>query len=463
MPAAHEKKLTIEAFADSGFKGFRVRVDAPSRGIPTPSFAHGRVYFGGGYGSYEVYALEARTGAQVWQLRTTDDGPTAVTVAGRYAAYNTESCTVEVVDAFTGERVWHKWLGDPLLSQPAIFGGRVLMSWPNAGRHVLGAFELTSGRPLWEAELDHDVISAPIVADEHVFVATYEGDVRRFDLASGRGEWRREMRATSAPWVVGDDVFVSQRAEDDVARPTAGKPERRDDADEAMPTERTARMSRAEGGYRGGTATKPARYYHQSWAKSERRMAMSLDSSVGFSSSPASAKMDRVRSLIGESSIARTWRHQGSRPVVADGVLYETTGDRLEARNVETHDLLWAWQGEEKGGNRALTPPAVANGRVLAGTADGRLLQWDAATGAVRFDVRVGGGVHWQPVMSQGRIAVGLEDGSLVVFETGDVKDDGWPMWGGGPGHNGLVEDATSVETAQPAPEPEHWRRPSAA
>jgi Ca-activated chloride channel family protein len=441
MPAAHEKKLTTEAFADSrsGFKGFRVRVEAPSRGIPTPSLAHGKAYFGGGYGSYEVYALDGGTGAEVWRLRTTDDGPTAVTVAGRYAAYNTESCTIEVVDAFTGERLWHKWLGDPLLSQPAIAGDRVLMSWPHAGRHALGAFDLRTGQPIWEAELDHDVISAPIVADAHVFVATYEGVVRCFDLASGKEEWRREMRATSAPWIVGEDIYVSQRGEEERAETSTVPPNGFDDA---VPTERTARAGRAEGGYRGSTVSKPARYYHPGWAVSERRMSLSLDSSVGFSSSPASAKMDRVRALIGESSIARTWRHQGSRPVVADGVLYETTGDRLEARNVDTHELLWCWQGAEKDGNRALTPPAVANGRVLAGTADGRVLQWDAKTGEVRFDVCVGGGVHWQPVMSRGQVAVGLEDGSLVLFETGDAADDGWPMWGGGPGHNGDAPEA---------------------
>jgi hypothetical protein len=39
--------------------------------------------------------------------------------------------------------------------------------------------------------------------------------------------------------------------------------------------------------------------------------------------------------------------------------------------------------------------------------------------------------------MVNGRVFAGLEDGSVVSFETGDIDDDGWPMWGGGPGHNG--------------------------
>jgi outer membrane protein assembly factor BamB len=79
----------------------------------------------------------------------------------------------------------------------------------------------------------------------------------------------------------------------------------------------------------------------------------------------------------------------------------------------------------------------VSNGRVLAGTWDGRIISWDATSGAVRREIRVGAPCHWQPVMVDGWIYAGLEDGTLVAVDTGDAENDGWPMWGGGPGHNG--------------------------
>ena len=149
-----------------------------------------------------------------------------------------------------------------------------------------------------------------------------------------------------------------------------------------------------------------------------------------------------VSERLGEERVSRTWRYQGSRPVVIDGVLYETTGDRLEARDLETDQLLWTWDdARSEAGERRLTPPAVANGRVLLGTWDGRVVSLDATSGAVRWDVNVGAPCHWQPVMAGGRVAVGLEDGSVVSFDTGDARDDGWPMWGGGPGHNGIRMD----------------------
>jgi hypothetical protein len=52
--------------------------------------------------------------------------------------------------------------------------------------------------------------------------------------------------------------------------------------------------------------------------------------------------------------------------------------------------------------------------------------------------VQVGAPCHWQPVVSQGWVFAGLEDGSLVGLATGDPADTDWPMWGGGCGHNGI-------------------------
>jgi len=53
--------------------------------------------------------------------------------------------------------------------------------------------------------------------------------------------------------------------------------------------------------------------------------------------------------------------------------------------------------------------------------------------------------------MSGGRIFAGLEDGTLTAFETGDPKDDGWPMWGGGPAHNEPHADSASDVRVEPS------------
>jgi outer membrane protein assembly factor BamB len=413
------------------FGGYRARI-SPARSIATPAIASGAVIFGGGFGSYEIYALDAATGTLRWQSRTRDDGPTAAVVIDEVVLFSTESCTLLAVDITSGALLWEKWLGDPLLAQPAAAGSRVVIVYPSIRTHKLGAFDIRSGERLWQTKTGHDVITAPVISDGHVYLTTYGGVVSCIDIATGDLRWRRAMHATSAPFVYEGHVYVAQREGDDVARR---------DAWTHAPVgvqERTSWVQAQDGGTAGASSPKHAAYLRPDWGHHRKMEFAKGDAAVGFAQAPAAANMDAVQRLIGEAHVSRAFRFQGSRPVVTMGVMFETTGDCLEAKEVATGRLLWSWDNATpEEGERRLTPPAVANGRVLIGTWDGRVISFDAWSGRTRWQVDVGGPCHWQPVMSGGRVFAGLEDGSLVAFETDDPKDDGWPMWGGGPGHNG--------------------------
>ncbi len=195
------------AFKDeaTGFAGWRLLLE-PNRAMPTPALGHGRLFVGGGFGSYDFYAFDAHSGALAWHLHTKDDGPTAAVLANGVAVFNTECCTLEVVETATGRVVWEKWLGDPLLAQPAVMQERVFMVYPKSGKHVVGAFTLKEGRPLWETCIDHDVITAPVIAEGKVWLATFDGMVWCLDPQTGRVEWNQPLQATSAPWVYQGDV-----------------------------------------------------------------------------------------------------------------------------------------------------------------------------------------------------------------------------------------------------------------
>ncbi len=431
-------------FKDSttGFGGWRIRLD-PKTPVPTPAVAGGRVFVGGGFGSYDFFAFDAQTGAPAWHLHTGDDGPTCAVLAEGMAVFNTESCTLEVVDATTGKVVWERWLGDPLLAQPAVMDGRVYMAYPRAGEHRLGAFTLREGRPLWETRLDHDVITAPVVAEGKLYLSSFDGAVWCIDPKTGRVHWTQQLQATSAPWVYQGDVYVSHREDAPRGARQSGDASRTQSgetlaAELARPRERTSRHDAWTGQMKSRFSVKAADYLSSSSGEARKRAYHMLDSAVGFGTAPSSAKLHTAERLIGERLVSRTWRFQGSRPVVVNGILYDTTGDRLEASDVRSGEVLWTWQdAQATEGERRLTPPAVANGRVWAGTWDGRLISWDAQSGEMRWSVGLGAPCHWQPVVSDGWAYVGLEDGSLLAVETGDPLDTDWPMWGGGCGHNG--------------------------
>ena len=59
--------------------GWKLKIPG-ERTLATPAVVDGRIFLGGGFGSYDFYALDAASGAVLWQYQTTDDGPTAAVV-----------------------------------------------------------------------------------------------------------------------------------------------------------------------------------------------------------------------------------------------------------------------------------------------------------------------------------------------------------------------------------------------
>lgn len=431
-----DARVRVEKFrcAASGFEGWLARMPE-RREIPTPAIWKGRVYFGGGFGSYSFYALDAESGGLLWYLHSGDDGPTAAVVSDGYIAFNTESCTLLVVEAESGRTVWARRLGDPLLAQPAIGSHKVFAVFPSSGQHWLGAFDLHGGREVWRAPLSAEAITAVVYVKGEVFLATLDGLVWCLEAETGTKRWCEDFAATSAPWVHGNDVFVSRKSSASRGGKTRGKHPR---SAPSEPLEQSAVLHKEYGRRQRAWHAKEAPYLGSKREWAGLGMWHEEDAKVGFGSPPPSAKLYTAEETVGEHLVSRVYRFQGSRPVVADGVLYQVTGEELEAIDVRTVQPLWNWRPEQNADpvERQLTPPAAARDRVWVGTLDGRVLSWDAA-GNLRWQVKLLAPVHWQPAIAGGRVFVGLADGLLVSVSTGDLSDDGWPMWGGGPGHNG--------------------------
>ena len=186
------------------------------RPLATPALAAGRLFIGGGFGGYDFYALDATSGQLAWQYQTTDDGPTAAVAWGGYVVFSTESCELEVLTV-DGRPVWKKWLGDPLMSMPAVGNGRIYCAFPDSRgnhRHYLAAFEVRSGQELWRCCIDAEVITAPVVVDNHVYVTNLEGTLFCIRLEDGVVVWRAPKEATSSPMIWNGECYFSRRREE---------------------------------------------------------------------------------------------------------------------------------------------------------------------------------------------------------------------------------------------------------
>src|SRR5262249_55862087 len=85
-----------------------------------------------------------------------------------------------------------------------------------------------------------------------------------------------------------------------------------------------------------------------------------------------------------------------------------------------------------------LTPPVLVNDKVFVATLDGDVCCLSTESGKMLWKANVDEPVLFQPAVVNGRVYISTASGVLYCLETGDVKDNGWMMWGATASHNGL-------------------------
>jgi len=426
---------------DNSIHGWVVTIPG-GRPLATPAIANGLVILGGGFGSYDFYALDAGTGSVAWQYQTNDDGPTAAVVADDLIAFNTESCELEVL-TLSGKSVWKRWLGDPLMSMPAIGGGRVFIAYPdtrNDHRHYLSAFDLRTGRDLWRQPIHGDIITAPVLADGNIYLTTLDGTLYCFKQ-DGTPLWHDSKNATSAPVVWKGQCYFSQRQE---------VPSKQKGENAPQQTEYVVARKLEAG---SPTFTIPATetsadyldFVKRSRHSPHHRAYQMADGAVGFAHFKGSAKIEQAMRNLGKGQISAVWAHQGSKPFVWRGRLYSALGETVHCVDPETRTPFWKRtprERQEEGDllDSPLTPPAIVNGKLFLGTLEGEIFCLSAEDGEAIWSVNVGEPIQSQLAVAQGRVYAATLKGHLFCLETGDPADDGWLMWGGGPDHNGKFE-----------------------
>jgi Ca-activated chloride channel family protein len=442
-----------EAFkSKEGKTGWRVTIPG-NRPLATPAVADGKIFLGGGFGSHEFYSLDAKTGKQQWVYRTGDDGPTAAVISGDLIAFNTESCELEIITR-AGKPLWKKWLGDPLMSMPAIHQGKVFMAYPDSkggGGHKLACFDLKTGKEEWKKPIAGEIITAPVIDNDCVYLTTVEGTVYNFTCKDGELLWSEKKNATSSPAVHKGRLYYSQREVAMVAGPGGKQVKQQQESLAAQPAAKPS-GSGSPGGVGGFSVlketTRPADYLDagkRATYSGLEKQNKAADAGVGFSAAPAAANLGLAEMNIGQLTVNGVWAYQGSRPFIYKDNLVSSMGDEIKCVDPKTEKVIWKHSvrdAKDKGPlvDAALTPPAVVNGKLFIGTTAGQIICLNAESGAELWRATVGDPILFQPAVAHGRVFVGTGNGKIYCIETGDESDHGWMMWGGNPGHNGRSE-----------------------
>jgi outer membrane protein assembly factor BamB len=433
--------------------GFSIKLPSGAP-VPTPSVYDGKLYVSGGFHSKEFYCFDAQTGKPIWGVDLDDDGPTAAACQDGIIVFNTESCTIFALDANSGKQLWALWLGDPLTNTPTIANGKVFTAYPARGgaaqdeapkdkgkpaaakehppcSHVLAAFDLKSGKILWQRWIDSDVMSAPVAVDKELYVTSFAGVVYKFNQEDGKILSAMKTRATSAPVVVGKDVFFTRRADNGTGKPgeaIAGA-ERRD----------------LKEGFTGAARNAPYLDKEVQEHSKLKVAAQSLDAGNGFpAGAPAAANPTAGYYNIGQSNVSSLQAFQGSRILHYADNCFNCMGDEVICTDPKTGKAKWTFKLEgdlKKEGGFLAAPPAAAGGQLFLTTLNGEVLQMDPVKGKVVQRHKVGSQIRFQPAIEGGKIYVGTQDGKVVCVDAGDKKFTGWPCWGGNAAHTGLREE----------------------
>lgn len=416
--------------------------------VTTPTVYERAVIVSGGFASKELYAFDATTGKSLWAIDLHDDGPSSPACEDKVCVVSTESCTLFALDAATGKQLWSHWLGDPLTSAPAIAKGRVFASYPAGASddgkprppgatHALAAFDLKTGKILWQLWLESDVMSAPVAVGEFVYATTFTGTVVKLEQATGKVRYAMKARATSAPVVQFENgveqLYYTRRGAAD------------EEAANGEAEEMLIRADHNDPQTKYKAAKRKAQYIDKQVQQKSAHAAKSAseDSSNGFSGgAPASAASGYAFDNVGVSSVSSMQSFQGSRVVKLRDRNVNTMGDEVLATDSETGKTLWSYklsgQLAQQGGFLG-TAPLAAGTSVLFGTLAGDVVRLEQKSGKVLAKYAVGAPIRSQPVVANGWIYVGTDDGRLVAIDTKDASVTGWPTWGGDAQRTGVA------------------------
>ncbi len=145
-----------------------------------PAVADGLVYVGGP----NLHALDARTGAKVWELCCGGDYrvDSSPAVANRVVYVGALGGKVFALDASTGVLLWSYPTSGAVWSSPAVANGVVYVG---SDDHNVYALDAKTGAKLWSYDTGDRVFSSPAVANGVVYVGSFDNNVYALDASTG--------------------------------------------------------------------------------------------------------------------------------------------------------------------------------------------------------------------------------------------------------------------------------------
>ncbi len=190
--------------------------DATGGGL---AYADGKVFVSSGFGL--LSALDAKSGAVIWQQKLEATGSGNPTVRDGIVYLVAGDATAWAVDADSGRILWqlgstadkNNIMGGPA---PAVNDQLVVFSFGNG--EMQAAFR-QGGLRLWDAVISgqrrgfarsriSDITGDPVIVGTKLYAGTHSGRMVALDAGTGKRIWTAEEGPMSPVWVAGGSVFL---------------------------------------------------------------------------------------------------------------------------------------------------------------------------------------------------------------------------------------------------------------
>jgi eukaryotic-like serine/threonine-protein kinase len=392
------------------FHGLKWKFATGDRIVSSPVWSDGVLFFGSDDGN--VYAVDAATGRQRWKFSTGGPAPSSPAVAEGRAYFGSYDGRFYAVDSRTGKLKWKFKTGgerrfearglhgmqpknqtfpdpyDVYLSSPVVAQGTVYFG---SGDGNLYALDAVSGEMQWKFQTGDVVHASPAYVEGTVYVGSWDSFFYAVDATTGHEKWRfhggedpmihNQAGFQSSPAVVGGVVYTGCRDSNVYALDAS-------------------------------TGKEKWRAYNQmSWVNSSPAVTRGK---VLFATSDSSlyraVDVANGKQLFQQQLKAYVF----SSPAVAGDVVYlGVLNGTLEARDLNTGDLLWDFQTEasRKNANWVLTAERKFNSAFLFFSG------WNESpiVAAIReFSV---GSIFSSPLVLGGVVYVGSADGYMYALD----------------------------------------------